>query len=627
MAPNMKAAFTLVLEDKLTAGLKKIEAGFQELKRTGKELGLGKLGERGADVLRTLTEEARNLTSSLRTVEAVADRGWAAMRRMASVTFRPLGQAFGKAIHRKSAPDGMREAAQAVGGYYALTEPAHAYANYENIARHSAITMGLSAGPATAESQRLMGIFNQDALDTGQSSESIAQAYQDLIQTGIDPKRALGLLPIHSRAATAYNISPEALGHAVFALFDSFKIDETGMGGALASMALASKAGRFKVEDFSRYLPSIGGDFAKLGMTGRGNADIAFASLETVMKNAADPGSGAANFKDLMNAITSPHSARTFALEGRGMAPATREVLRKYHVQGINLPAVLADARGKGIDPLTAVMRTLSHVVKGLPTDVRAEVLGAYLGNQQARDAAQSLLMHPDEFNKLLDDLHRADTKLLDRDFETAHAAPKVGMDTAGEGFEQLKRRLGQGFEPVIEYIGAGAKRLLSGIESLDGAFPGLGNAVLLVTGGLLALSSALAAIGFIAPAVGSGAALAASAGSGLVAAGAAVAGSAAAVPLGLGAVGIGAAAALAHEGYQIPWVDPNTGMPMSLPPVDLTPPSSQGATAGGAVETSNKHELEVTVRAAPGTEATVTRASPGVTVPGLNPGQTTALP
>ena len=328
MTTPMTAAFTLTLQDKLSAGLTGIQKQFEQLPDKGKELNLGKL-ERADTVLRTLSREVQNLTSDLRGIEGAADRGWSAMKRMASTKFQAVKNWGQNAL----GPQGIGGKLGIIGGAvagYSVVQPVRAYADYQNIALHSAITQGLSGPPAVAETNRLMAMFNKDALQTGQLSTNIAQAYQDLIQTGMTPERAEKLLPIHSRAATAYNISPESLGHAVFALSDSFKIDEQQMPGALAAMALASKEGRFKVEDFSHFLPSIGGDMAKLGMTGRASADRAFAGLETVMRYSAEPGTGASNFTQFLNDLTAPHTARQFALHNRTYHPSNEALLQWF---------------------------------------------------------------------------------------------------------------------------------------------------------------------------------------------------------------------------------------------------------------------------------------------------------
>ena len=493
---NLKAMLVLELKDQLTEGLNKITKLFDQLGSLGKKLSLGKL-ENGSDGLRKTGMEAETLVGHLRGVSNAADRAWSALRRMGEAPVRKIGQALGA----QGAIGALGAAAQG----YSLYAPVEKYADFENIARHSAITEGLSGAAANAESRRLMAMFQRDALASSQNSTAIAQAYQDLIQTGIKPEQAEKLLPIHSRAATAYNISPEALGHAVFALSDSFKIDEGGMGGALAAMAMASKEGRFKVEDFSHFLPSIGGNMAKLGMTGRGSADTAFAALETVMKNSADPSAGATNFTDFMNYLTSPMAAHSFSLSSRGMAAPTKAMLSKYGITGIDMPQLLANARNQGMDPITAVLGTLQKKLAGLPPDVMAEVLGAFFHNQQARDAALSLLMHSKDFLDMRAHLGAADAGLLDRDFATAVDAPRKKLDLLHETMGQLEVRVGQGFLPVMLRLNQAADALSNSLRLLDERFPGASDGILAVAGGVLAFGAVMGAIGFVTPSVTAG--------------------------------------------------------------------------------------------------------------------------
>lgn len=491
----LRAALVLSLEDKLSAGLNRFKQQFEGLRDIGKRLGLGKL-ENGAEVLDKNAQAARGLKKELGGVVGVADRAYAAMKRMGSATFGKEG--LGGKVGALGA---------AVSGY-SVVEPIRSYAGFENIARHSAITEGLSGKALEAETRRLMGVFREDALATSQSSESIAQAYQDLIQTGIKPAMAEKLLPIHSRAATAYNISPEALGHAVFALSDSFKIGEGDMGGALAAMAQASKEGRFKVEDFSHFLPSIGGNMSKLGMTGRGSANIAFSALETVMKNSADPSTGATNFTDFMNYLTSPMAARSFSLESRGMAAPTKRLLEQYHVTGIDMPKLLANARTEGVDPISAVLGTLQKKLAGLPPDVVSEILGAFFHNQQARDAALAMLQHSGEFLQMKTQLGSADSGMLGRDFNSANAAPQKQLDLAMEKLAQLGQKAGAAFMPILVGVNVALGGLISLLDHADHLMPGLSDDVLLAVGALLSLGAVTGAVGTVAPAFQAGWAL-----------------------------------------------------------------------------------------------------------------------
>jgi hypothetical protein len=619
MAATMKAAFTLTLEDKMSSAMKNIGHGLEDLKKVGSELNLGKLGQNGAELLRTVGQEVRSLTSELRTIEAVADRSWAAMKRMASVSFHNVANA-GRSIatvgKQTLGQGGLIGAAEAVGGAAAIFKPARDYATFENINRHSALTQGLSGPAADEETRRLMRVFSREALVTGQSSESISTAYQEFVQAGMKPDEAEALMPTHSRAATAYNMTTAALGPGVFALYDTFKIGEKDMPGALAGMALASKAGRFKVEDFSRFLPGLSSDFAKWGMTGRESANIAFASIETVMRNSADPGTANAAMSSLLNHLAAPATIKAFALESKGMPKEIRELVSQYHLPSINLPRLYADARRKHIDPLTAAMAALEKATHGLPPDVQAIALGAYINEKEERLAAQALLQHPQEYRGLLKDTREAGSGLLLRDFLTALAAPLVKQNTGIEAATQLERRAGEGFEPIVDRLVAAGKSLVGTVELLDKKFPGLGDAVLTVTGGMIALGSALAAIGFIAPAVAGGAAVVGGVGAAVVS-----------VPVTLAAApfaGLGVAIASGEHPAQYPLADPSAETAFPLP-VDLTPPATTPPPAEKQSSNNGSGDVKVTIHnAAPGTSAAVERRNRRIH---LDPGQTLMLP
>ena len=155
MTTPMTAAFTLTLQDKLSAGLTGIQKQFEQLRDKGKELNLGKL-ERADTVLRTLSREVQNLTSDLRGIEGAADRGWSAMKRMASTKFQAVKNWGQNAL----GPQGIGGKLGIIGGAvagYSVVQPVRAYADYQNIALHSAITQGLHSP----------GWMRSTGLDTG----------------------------------------------------------------------------------------------------------------------------------------------------------------------------------------------------------------------------------------------------------------------------------------------------------------------------------------------------------------------------------------------------------------------------------------------------------------------------
>jgi TP901 family phage tail tape measure protein len=519
MAANatMKAALVLSFEDKLSAGLGKLEKQLDQLKKLGEQQTLGKLATGFDDIQKTITA-TRGLASELGNVQRAARGAYADLKAMTGaysgiMTQRGFTANDAAMLWGGRRPPGVPERGGgaggmmaglaglgALGGGYAAISSARAYSSIEDLARRAGITKGLSGGALSADTARLIGLFQRDAIQTGQTSSAIGEAYLDLAGMGIAPGEVERLLPIHSRVATAYNIDPSTLSPATAALNQSFGISDAEMGGALAAMAVASKQGRFKVEDFARFLPSIGGNMQKLGMTGRAGANEAFAALETVMKNSADPGSGAANFTDFLNYLVSPMAARAFALQTHGMGAPTKRLLEQYHVTGIDMPKLLENARLGGIDPITAIMGTLQEKLKGLPPDVVGEILGAFFHNQQARDAAQALLMHPGNFLGMQQQLGGVTGSTLDKDFQSRMEGAAVQMKLLDEELTQLNQHLGVGLMPVVRLLVHGLDDLNAGVTYLNQAFPGLGDNVLGVTGTALGLGAALGGINLALP-------------------------------------------------------------------------------------------------------------------------------
>ncbi len=472
MTADMKASVLLTLEDRLSAGLEKLLGVLDRFAETvdgiGKKL-------KSLDFERPFDKGARSMDRA----------SHSAMRMERSLGL--VGRALrGTHVHMTSlarASERLGMFGAAAGGFAAI-QSTRAYADYENVLRHIAISEGKSGAAVGPEIGRLQKLFNSDALGAGQSSMSVATAYSDLVQTGIPASVIDRVIGQHTRAATAYNIAPDALGHAVGALLMNMHIPEGDIGAALASMAVAAKHGRFKVEDFSSQLPGISGMMSALGMTGRGNADMVFAGLETVMKNSSEPQQGAAGFYDMLNYLTGSMARRMFAK------------------QGIDLPGLMHGAEKAGGNPLDAVLDMLAKRTKGMSPVQSGEFLHSVLHNQQAEQAVLALLQHHREFMELRGMLHGVDAGTLATDFATASDAPLVQLRIFDELLAQMERRLGQGMVPALR----GANGLLAlfahWMGELDQRLPGVGDWLVSGVGGFILLGTAFGAIGFVLPLV-----------------------------------------------------------------------------------------------------------------------------
>ena len=469
---TMKASLLLTLEDKLSSGLDRLVSLLDKLSATIERItaSLGRLD------LKRPFEDATGPIDRATAALARSEHQMGILGRTAQGLHTHM-RSLGAAAERMGVMG-------AIAGGVGLIAPVRAYAGYENTLRHIAITEKLSGGAAETEIGRLNALFASDAIASGQSSESIAKAYSDLVQTGIPAAMLDRVIGMHSMAATAYNISPEALGPAVGALLQNLKVPEGEIGAALAAMAYASKEGRFKVEDFSRQLPGVAGLFDAFGMHGRGSANVAFAALETVMRNSSEPNQAASSFYDALNYITGPMAAKSFKRAG------------------VDLPGLLRGAEKNGTNPLDAILGKLGEMTAGHSPMDAAMILHGVLHNQQAAQAVLALLLHKDEFARLRATLGAVGEDTLARDETTAALAPAVQLRVLDETVAQLTRRLGEGFVPVMHAANGALLGLLGLLRDVDGAAPGVSNGVIIAVGAFLALVAAVGALGFVLPVV-----------------------------------------------------------------------------------------------------------------------------
>jgi hypothetical protein len=92
--------------------------------------------------------------------------------------------------------------------------------------------------------------------------------------------------------------------------------------------------------------------------------------------------------------------------------------------------------------------------------------------------------------------------------FKSRYDGPAVTLKRIEESGAQIERRAGEGFSALLKPLDNALQGTIGWIEKLDEGHKGLADAVLLVTGSMAGLGAALAAIGFLAPAITSGAGL-----------------------------------------------------------------------------------------------------------------------
>jgi hypothetical protein len=491
----MRASFRLDFEDNLSRGLANLKNGLSALRDVGRSLGLGKL-ERD-DALRRLSSEAQNLVGHLRAIVTSADGASAAVSRMWARASKWGHKTFGAQSHIGA----LGAAAEG----YSLFAPTEAYAGFNSQLRQIAIAKGLSGAAANAEISRLTKFVDKEALAGGQTSASVEAAYYGLQTGGAGTEKQVEeALSAHTRAATAYGIDPEAFTPVTLALMKNFHVFGEDLKRTLAAVGQAAKEGQMKVTDFANVLPQVAGQMNTHGMTGRQNANLSIAALQTIRTDVGEAGQAGTDFNYMLDTMYSKTGMQGFALTGRNTfaEQRARALMMKATggYGGIDVSALIDNAAKQGIGPIDAVLGKLMEIKSKLNPHEFSNLLGAMFTNDEARKGWQALINHFDQFKAMRGQLNAVDASKVNTDFATAFADPEVKLRIMHERLVQLTRTVGAGFFPVFLALNGALSRFMELIDWMDAKMPGAKESVLLVVGGFLAFGAAIAAIGVVGP-------------------------------------------------------------------------------------------------------------------------------
>ncbi len=347
-----------------------------------------------------------------------------------------------------------------------------AYADFQNVGLHAAITEKMSGQQAEAEAQRIMGMLQPLALKTATPSEDLAEAYYFLVTTGMDKGLINQMMPALATTSTAYNVPVPQMTQAAFTLNENLGISAADMGPALAMLAYAAKLGHFTLADFGEGLPEIGGQLNKLGMRGEGSEDVAASALEILRRNTGQSGEAATELQDLVMYLTSPMGTRMFDQTKKSrdlMSSGVRKIFDKYHIAPLDIPAYLNKEREHGVDPLDAMIDYFHKILTPItsPTD-RAFVVGGLMHNQAAQQAMLSLVQYYDDYQKDKQELSKVNPDVVATDFSTAMGGAIVQVRLFHEEMDQLERDLGQGLLPLLKGVNDIAKPFIAAIDLVN---------------------------------------------------------------------------------------------------------------------------------------------------------------
>ncbi|MEP9350566.1 phage tail tape measure protein [Xanthobacter sp. KR7-225] len=386
--------------------------------------------------------------------------------------------------------------------------PLQSAAAYDQKLRDMAVTAGLFG----ADAQRMIRAVGRDmeqlALKTGIASSALVDARAALVAGGVNDDLVAKIMPAIARVSKAASANPLDTAATAKALVGPLAIAAKDMEVSLAKLVVAGKLGSFEFKNMAKELPALAGQMANLGVKGGEAVATLGAALQVAMQATADPTTAANNMRNFLAALNRP------------------ETIENFKNAGVDLPGVRADAIARGINPIEAVIQKLMQLTKVPQKEIEAifnrakgagatdaeaaaavkerieqtlagSKVGKLFGDMQALDFITAMRLFTKDYLQFKKTIEAADTSIISRDSETQLSGLDSALKELAEISEQVSRRVGDAFEPVLRFVTGALKGALEWMRAFDAEWPGVIDYVLLGVGGFLALAAAL---GLLAP-------------------------------------------------------------------------------------------------------------------------------
>ncbi len=422
----------------------------------------------------------------------------------------------------KGAIDGISSAARKIGIVGAAVAgisflgPMQEAAAFQQQLIDIAGTSNLTGQAAFAFVDQSKAKFEQLALDVGQLSDTVARGAGQMIAAGVDNglvDRSIGSI---SRAATAANAEMNDMASVATSLLTTLKLPADQLDDALGALVTAGKLGSFELKDMSRYFPTLTGQMAKFGVTGREAINFLGSALQIARKGTSDPAEAANNLKNFLSKI---------------LAPAT---VKNFTDMGVDIQGVMQDAVTKGINPIEAVVQKITKLtgvsskeIQGLMgkakaagmsdadalSSVREQLekiygagkLGELFSDMQVMDFLIPMLGNIDEYKSIKDEVAKATGSAVDADFETQMQGLNRQLTIFREIGTQASREVGLGFGTWMPTINGYLMDGLKWIREFDAATGGMVKQGIAFAGAAVLAAAGLGVLGVAIPAIGAG--------------------------------------------------------------------------------------------------------------------------
>ncbi|MCP9320102.1 phage tail tape measure protein [Acetobacter persici] len=360
----------------------------------------------------------------------------------------------------------------------AMLEPVHANADFGNALTHIGLTLGLHGQANSSYAAALGTQINDWARQYGQKGTDLVEAATFLNQEGYSQERMNALVPVIGQISTAYNAHPDAVARTAFALNQNLGVATPDTSIGLAMLARVGKMSALPFEELAPLFPELASSAAGVGVKGLDQVADLGGMLALIRKNTGTSGEATTALRAFIETISSPHARHRFD---------------RY---GIDLNKTVLAAQHTHSDPLAAVLNSVMRIGDA---DKRYTAIGDLFGNERDQLFVRAMTRDWGQYASMRDDIHRTSPAMIGEDYDTARQnSPLTKLNAFNESLAQINRRVGVGFQPAVDALTSGLNHVNEAFEQLDKHTPGLTNKIIGVTGGVLALTAATAALGVV---------------------------------------------------------------------------------------------------------------------------------
>ncbi|MHC2481345.1 phage tail tape measure protein [Rhizobium leguminosarum] len=377
-------------------------------------------------------------------------------------------------------------------------------------------TAGKSGAAAYQMVDELKARYEGLALQIGQTSDTIAKGSGKMIAAGLDEALVDQSLKGIGKATKAANADFDDMAGVAISLLQTLKLPASELDDTFAGLIVAGKEGSFELKDMAKYFPTLTGQMAKLGITGRTAATQLATMLEIARKGTADPAEAANNLNNFLSKITAPETRKNFQKMGvdiqgvmqdaatKGINPieaVIQKISKLTNISGKEIETLMKKAKANGLEGADA----LEEVRKQLESIHGAGALGGLFSDMQVMGFLIPMLANIDEYKRIKQAVGDATGAMSDADFATQMESLNTQLVTFSEIGTQAAREVGLAFGTWMPTINRILMDTLRWLREWDKATGGMGRTALVAAGGGILLAGALGAIGVVLPAVVAG--------------------------------------------------------------------------------------------------------------------------